>query len=113
MNKRRIAITAAFVGIGLASVLAWSLIDAYLCDKFPGLCVPRPGTCVGIDICPADARMLRGLILLIPVPPVLFGVLGFLLCARVDKVTLLATALAGAVFAHWAVVFTVTRIIAL
>ncbi len=68
---------------------------------------------LGIDICPSDIRMLLGLILLIPVPPVLFGVLGFLLCARVDRVTVLAAALAGAVLAHWAVVFTVTRIIAL
>lgn len=112
MNKRRIAITAAFVGIGLASVLTWSRVDVYLCDMFPSLCMPRPGTCVGIDICPSDIRMLLGLILLIPVPPALFGVLGFLLCARVDRVTLLAAALAGAVLAHWAVVFTVTRIIA-
>lgn len=105
--------TAAFAGVGLASVVGSSVIDAYLCDAFLRLCTPRPGTCVGIDVCPADARMLFGLILLIPVPPVLFGVLGFMLSTRVERTGLLVVALVAAILTHWVVAFAATRIVAL
>lgn len=105
--------TAAFAGVGVASVVACSVIDAYLCDVFLRLCTPRPGACVGIDVCPADVRMLFGLILLIPVPPVLFGVLGFVLSTRVERTGLLAVALVATILTHWAVTFAATRIVAL
>ncbi|MGO4813092.1 hypothetical protein AB4156_26475 [Cupriavidus sp. 2MCAB6] len=110
---RRFVVTAAFAGVGVASVVACSVIDAYLCDVFLRLCTPRPGACVGIDVCPADVRMLFGLILLIPVPPVLFGVLGFVLSTRVERTGLLAVALVATILTHWAVTFAATRIVAL
>ncbi|WP_193752552.1 hypothetical protein [Cupriavidus sp. IDO] len=57
--------------------------------------------------------MLLGLILLIPAPPILFGMLGFVLSPRVERVGLLGVALATAILTHWAATFAVIRIFAL
>jgi len=110
---RRIVTSIIFAIIEFISLVAWSSIDGHLCAVYAKLCTPRPGICAGIDICPATAHMVFGLILFVLGPPLLFGVLGYTLSKRNLRFPVQAKYLLGAIVVHWMLTFLGTRVIAL
>jgi hypothetical protein len=102
--KRRCFTAACFSLVGFASIFAWASIDAKLCK-------PRPGFCGGIDVCSADVHVIAGLALILVAPPVLFGMLGYLLAGR--NARQLFSWGSVAVVVHWTLTLVGTRVLPL
>lgn len=110
---RRIATTIAFVILGFASVLVWNQTDIRLCQHFPDLCKPSPGSCGGSDSCSANNWMAIPLFLIIFGPSVVFGVVGYTLSKRHAPIEIYVLSLLGLVAIHWLLDFLGTRVISL
>jgi hypothetical protein len=109
--KRRCFTAACFSLVGFASIFAWASIDAKLCETYANFCKPKPGFCGGIDVCSADVHVIAGLALILVAPPVLFGILGYLLAGR--NARQLFSWGAVAIVVHWTLTLVGTRVLPL
>ena len=102
--------TAVFAVLGFVSLLAWSMIDARLCDRFSDLCNPPPGFCGGIDVCQSDPGMILGLAIIFAAPPIAFGIVGFILSRRGTTVRAGVASTFFVVIVHWLLMFLGLRV---
>lgn len=109
---RRVAWSLGFGMIGCVSLVIWASIDAHLCSVFAKLCTPRVGECGGgLDACSVTAHTVVDLLIYLLLPPVLFGVLGYVISKGRPKMTALARYVLVAVSLHWFLAFLGIRLL--
>ncbi|NHV30937.1 hypothetical protein HAV18_32530 [Burkholderia sp. D-99] len=109
---RRLFGTIGFAIAGVASVIAWAMIDSRLCVAFDRSCVPPAGSCGGgVDACAATTHAIVDLFAYMFGPPALFAMLGAYLFSRRRPAHVIVAHLACAVAAHWLVTFAGVRVL--
>ncbi|MEQ5839900.1 hypothetical protein N0A02_10695 [Paraburkholderia acidicola] len=98
--------------VGCFSLIIWTSIDAHLCQAFAKLCAPRTGECGGgLDTCSVTAHAVVDLVVYLFLPPVLFGVLGYLVSKGRPGFARVARYVLAAVSLHWFLAFLGIRLL--